>query len=89
MVSRRQPGFTLSLTFYIDGYRDARLSGCCEGARHLRTPTRIGGPRRAPVLRAAHGNATPCSVWVPPPKALACRVLRLGRVLLEGRALDV
>lgn len=57
IVSRRQPGFTFSLTFFIDGVRHARLSGCCENARNLHVPTRVGGPIGAFVLRTVQGGA--------------------------------
>lgn len=56
IVSRRQPGFTFSLTFFIDGVRHARLSGCCENARNLHVPTRVGGPIGAFVLRTVQGG---------------------------------
>lgn len=56
IVSRRQPGFTFSLTFYIDGVRHARLSGCCEVARNIHIPTRVGGPIGAFVLKAVQGG---------------------------------
>lgn len=56
IVSRRQPGFTFSLTFFIDGVRHARLSGCCENARNIHIPTRVGGPIGAFVLRTVQGG---------------------------------
>jgi len=56
LVSRRQPGFTLSLTFFIDGVRHARLSGCCENARNIHIPTRIGGPTGAFILETIQGG---------------------------------
>lgn len=56
IVSRRQPGFTFSLTFFIDGVRHARLSGCCENARNIHVPTRVGGPIGAFVLRSVQGG---------------------------------
>ena len=56
IVSRRQPGFTFSLTFFIDGVRHARLSGCCENARNIHIPTRVGGPIGAFVLRTIQGG---------------------------------
>jgi hypothetical protein len=56
IVSRRQPGFTFSLTFFIDGVRHARLSGCCENARNIHVPTRVGGPIGAFVLRTVQGG---------------------------------
>ncbi|KAI9556559.1 hypothetical protein GHT06_016349 [Daphnia sinensis] len=61
IVSRRQPGFTFSLTFFIDGVRHARLSGCCENARNLHVPTRVGGPIGAFVLRTVQGGE-PCQI---------------------------
>lgn len=61
IVSRRQPGFTFSLTFFIDGVRHARLSGCCENARNLHVPTRVGGPIGAFVLRTIQGGE-PCQI---------------------------
>lgn len=36
--------------------RHARLSGCCENARNIHIPTRVGGPIGAFVLQAIHGG---------------------------------
>ncbi|CAH8866222.1 unnamed protein product [Trichobilharzia szidati] len=57
IVSRRAYGFPFSLTFYVDGTQDTRISACCE-YRH-RQGVRIGGRNGHFVYLTVEGSF-PC-----------------------------